>query len=527
MDHGESPRRRIISVTMFLCSCAALSAAQGADAGLVGSIGGPQYAIAARGHHVFVGDTCYLTILDVSHPEKPRTVSRTFIPGKSPSVRAEIIDVRVDGSTVYVTLGRSGLSHGLSIIDVSNLAKPQICSLLRIGGRAAYIEVRDSLFYANNGDLTICDVSDPFKPEIVGSSPAGRYASAISQVGLYAYVTTWGHTGTWLQIFDISNPARPVKISHDGPGQLGHMHISGRTGFRADPRFGLGIYDISSPTKPVLLGMAVGVGRVADIATSGPLAFAACGNHELSVVDISNPAEPKLLSRYRQTMHGIASDVEAFGSMLAMANGYDGVKIFDVSDPRKPVLRGEYDPPGFEGGGGRGARKVSVSGSLACLLEGVKGLKIFDVSDPSAPILVGTFSKNMNFTDIATSGSLVYALENFTKIWNLREWERPCGLRIIDISDPSSPTLVGSRDLDIESPGYFGRVVLSGSRAYLSGVANYAVDVSSPSAPVSLGRCSEIPKAESRAAVGLYEYSVDPMRGLLIYKRSGGFPERN
>ena len=69
---------------------------------------------------------------------------------------------------------------------------------------------------------------------------------------------------------------------------------------------------------------------------------------------------------------------------------------------------------------------------LALVDEWNGGLRLIDISDPASPTEVG-FLDTQDFGGVAVTGDLVLVAGRF-------------GLRVIDISDPTSPTEVGFLD---------------------------------------------------------------------------------
>lgn len=58
-------------------------------------------------------------------------------------------------------------------------------------------------------------------------------------------------------------------------------------------------------------------------------------------------------------------------------------------------------------------------------------------------------------------------------------------VQVIDVSDPTSPSIVGS----LEIAGGAGEITGSGTRMYVGGAKLSVVDVSNPSVPVAIGSC--------------------------------------
>ena len=101
------------------------------------------------------------------------------------------------------------------------------------------------------------------------------------------------------------------------------------------------------------------------------------------------------------------------------------------------IISGNYSEIGQWDGNFGEALAVTVEGDYAYLACDWDGLLILDVSDTSSPSLVGTFYKNdLEVLGVTVDGSYAYL------------GCRPDILVIIDISDPSDPVEVGSLDYD-------------------------------------------------------------------------------
>ena len=97
------------------------------------------------------------------------------------------------------------------------------------------------------------------------------------------------------------------------------------------------------------------------------------------------------------------------------------------------------------------ATEISVVGDFAYLLCGIS-LHILDISNPTSPSLVGIFSKHQHCLNAAVSGNFAYVLteDNF--------------LHVVDISDPSVPNEVAV----LEGTGFYSSLIsIVGNYAYL------------------------------------------------------------
>ncbi|MBW2990560.1 hypothetical protein KY348_02530 [Candidatus Woesearchaeota archaeon] len=158
------------------------------------------------------------------------------------------------------------------------------------------------------------------------------------------------------------------------------------------------------------------------------------------------------------------------------------------------TLAGNYDTVGHAVG-------VYVSGEYAYVADRAPGLQIIDISNPSSPSLAGNYNSYMAW-DVYVSGEYAYISDG------------DLGLQIIDISNPSSPSLAGSYD----TPSIAYDIHVSGEYAY---VADYnsglqIIDISNPSSPSLAGSYDTPGSAWGIYVSGEYAYVADYDAGLQI-----------
>lgn len=141
-----------------------------------------------------------------------------------------------------------------------------------------------------------------------------------------------------------------------------------------------------------------------------------------------------------------------------------------VTGQCEPVALGSLDTPSF-------AFDVEVEGTVAYIADFASGLQIVDISDPTDPTVLGTIN-SCTAMGVGLSGSFAYVAD-----LNKR-------LCVIDVSDPANPMLVGSAAV----PGNGFEVAISGTTAYIANSAGgvpesglHIVDVSDPANPTVLG----------------------------------------
>jgi len=133
---------------------------------------------------------------------------------------------------------------------------------------------------------------------------------------------------------------------------------------------------------------------------------------------------------------------------------------------------------------------------------------VLDVSDPSNPTLVGQY-------DTAGTSYGVYVSGNYAYIADFHK-----GLSIVDVSNPSKPKLIGR----CATPGHALDVYVSGNHAYVAGenAGLVVVDVSDPSNPKVVAQHNTTEKYGISNAFrihisGNYAYIADWHQGLVVF----------
>jgi len=137
--------------------------------------------------------------------------------------------------------------------------------------------------------------------------------------------------------------------------------------------------------------------------------------------------------------------VEVVGQYAYLTTYRGGLVILDVSDPAAPLFVGKLALPNE-------SWDVKIRGNFAYFASG-NGLIIVNVSDKSNPALVSNLNLGGGISqDLVLSGNYAYIAL------------RSDGVRVVDISNPNSPSLVASI-----TDGYFP--------GYLTGSWAYSVDI--------------------------------------------------
>ena len=199
------------------------------------------------------------------------------------------------------------------------------------------------------------------------------------------------------------------------------------------------------------------------------------------------------ISRVGEWGHGHMVDVFTVGQYAYCLAGIDLV-IVDITDPANPVETGFIEIEDVNG--------VYVLGDYAYIARGGPGLRIIDVSNPAAPSLIGSCDTPGTAEDVYVTGGYAYVAVG-TK-----------GLNVVDVSDPASPTIVGERN----TPGYASAVHVDGAYAYVADEQSglQIIDVADPTSPSITGSHSTSGWAIDVIVAGNYAYVVDDENGLQI-----------
>ncbi|NOZ79187.1 MAG: hypothetical protein GXP48_08440, partial [Acidobacteria bacterium] len=131
------------------------------------------------------------------------------------------------------------------------------------------------------------------------------------------------------------------------------------------------------------------------------------------------------------------------------------------------------------------------------------GLRIIDITDPISPTEVGAYDTPGFPRDVVISGTYAYLVAQFA------------GLRVIDVSDPHSPTEVGS----YPSLGSVEGVAIAGNYAYVAAGSSglQVIDVSDPTHPSLAASQSTGAYAYGVDVSGRYAYVAASYKGLQVF----------
>jgi hypothetical protein len=214
-------------------------------------------------------------------------------------------------------------------------------------------------------------------------------------------------------------------------------------------------------------GEAVALSR--DLGSGGALhAVIAGGASGIYVLDLGDLGNPQLVGSIET--QGSANGVALSGGNAYVADGFAGLLTLDLTVPSRPIVVSRVE-------GGGTAVDVSVEGVWAIVLEAEGALVVYDVSNPGLGRILSRFDLGMTATRMVVRGNQAYIAA-------------ASGLRIVDLSNPRTPALLGS----LSSVGSLTDVSLQGTLAFVLSPSDgiSVVDIENPRTPRMRGRAKTL-----------------------------------
>lgn len=266
---------------------------------------------------------------------------------------ADAISVAAQGSYVY--LGRDvNPGNEFFIINVADPASPSISGQLALNGNPNDIAVSGNYAYIassyNSGELTVVDISNPTAPVIAarfdltaansGNDNSDGLAVVTGKTN-YVYLTRSASGGKEFYVFDVSTPTSPVLAgSLDLSGDLNEIASSGNYAYGAssDDSQEFQVIDITSVSSPALaasvdlnegdtqangISIAIGTNTIYLGRVSWPPRYrdGSSGSPEFYIINITTPASPSITSTLDVGTHILKSiDYSADANLVFVAN---------------------------------------------------------------------------------------------------------------------------------------------------------------------------------------------------------------
>ena len=269
--------------------------------------------------------------------------------------------IQSQGNYVYVV--RNDGTPDFLVIDVSNPASPSIAGSLSladiptniaVSGNYAYVSSRD-----NSQELKIIDISTPVLPVQVGSFNATGSADALGVYasGSTAYLVRATSSAAEFMIINATVPAVPtltgsLELSDSG----NEVFVSGSSAFFASAHDSqeLQVINITIPSSPSLAGL-YDISANSDALTVAGFGSTVLLGHTASLFlfNVSTPSSPVVLGSYGAagTINDIALNLGSSNSFvyLVTANSSKEFEVVDISVPSTPATVGSLNLTGLNG----------------------------------------------------------------------------------------------------------------------------------------------------------------------------------
>jgi hypothetical protein len=472
---------------------------------LAGQIGGDITAVVLNPPHAFVGEGPRMSILDVSDRAHPRRVGQTAFLGLS------VTDIHLAPGLAFVTVR----DDGLRVVDISDLARPQVIGAWLSPGRAYAVDVAgDHAFIAGGAEgLHVLDVVNPSRPTEVGRFVAPGIVWELRVVGDRAYAAC----SDGLYILDLTDPVHPRETgSYLTAESVRDLEVLGHLAYIAVDQRGLLVLDVADPTETRLVGSLLPHGGAWSLGISIVDGLAILVNGHVSgeadkdgllAVDITDPTRPRMLGFYdtpgRATRTAMTSD------MVLAADGAGGLDILGVTDPAHLRPLGRYSAFGEVTGIGTtdGLTLVTVANPDT---DGDMGtLVVLDTLDPTAVQVLGQLTLRR------ASCAMGVTAEVAVVSIGCKGFE-PWGLSVIDLSRPSDPRELAFMTM----PDLVLEAVISGHRALAATRRGlFVIDLTDPRRPILMGQTDIATRARDIQVVGDLAY-VAADEGLVVIDMS-------
>lgn len=217
-------------------------------------------------------------------------------------------------------------------------------------------------------------------------------------------------------------------------GEVLETFISGNYLYAACSKAGLKIFDITDTLNPIYKGSYPSL-STQDVYVRGDYAYIADNGYGFKILDISDASSVKLISHIEPQHFSYMHRVVVSGNYAYISCWYDAICIVDISDLSSPKVVNNID---FVQ-----TIDITIAGNYLYVIES-NDLKIIDISNPLLPDIVGSV-----YIDSSTD-CRVFLKDNYAYVAD--EYE---GLKIIDIADVTNPQIIGSvpvkfyQDVDI------------------------------------------------------------------------------
>lgn len=422
----------IISFLILTVFCQGLIAQSVKNMTLLGNFGkgeGESKAVFAAGSVVFYGLGNKIIIASFSNPSSPVKIGSVILS----DVVEDVVRTSINSNQYLVVSGGSKMW----LINVQNPTTPSLVSTVDVAPGTVCEGIATSSTYAyvaaGGAGLKIYNIATPSSPTLVASIDSLAYCESVVISGQYAYIAA----GSRSHIVDISNPEVPVYVGRIAGYGGYHQYLNVRSGYAYVCNYDadLQVINVNNPANPVNVMTVPSGYRTARIIFDGNYAYVAVGDSGMYVYNVVNPASPTLVStiktqgRAASLYYGAVSigGVPTGHIFIANRNPVPGVSAINVSNPLSPSTSSFI--AALPAATGTAYIPFYLDGKVY-VAYGTSGLRIIDVSNPSNPTLLGTANLGGDSRDVVAMGNYAYVAA------------RDSGVYVVDVTNPANPVKV-------------------------------------------------------------------------------------
>ena len=350
------------------------------------------YSIAKNGDYLYAYTrNAGLQIIDVSNPLAP-VKKGLFSLGNGYDSYNDIEVINDYAFILHYT--------GFYVVDIRNPDAPLQAGYLKIPSIPARLTLsQGTAFVADMDSLRFIDITNPTHTLEIGSYEPGGIGGYISLIDHYAYLSGFGD---FIDICDVSDPFHPNMIGRDYSFHWNEIKpYSANIAYAYGWRGNIGIVDISNPANPLILSQLT-ASPISDLTIAGHYLYAIdMPNSKLLIYDVTYPETPALISQLQLTYN--PQKMILNGNYAYISNIY-GIFIVDIADPDHPAIINNIPH--------QGSSSIAASGSNLLVADGPNGYSIYDLSQPSNPTIIGTFITPGNVHDIVVQNGLAFIADN-------------------------------------------------------------------------------------------------------------------
>lgn len=444
------PRRPFyLALVILMLASQVLFGQQTLNVSLLGNFGkgeGESKAVFAAGSLVFYGLGNKVQIASFSNPSAPVRIGSVIL---SDVVEA-LVRTSIGGNQYIVASGGSKMW----IINVQNPTTPSLVSTVDVAPGTTCEGIATSGTYAyiaaGGAGFKVYSIANPASPTLAASIDSLEYCENVVISSPYAYIAAAGRS----HIVNISTPTAPVYTGRIAGYGGYHQYINVRSGYAYVCNYdaGLQVINVTNPSNPVNVLEIPSMPRTASIVFDGNYAYVAVGDSGMKIFNVVNPAAPVFVSRISTT--GRAAFV-SYGAItiggtptghifVSNRNPAPGISAINVSNPSAPATSAFLGALAAATGS---AFSPFYSNGNVYVAYGTAGLRIIDVTNASQPSLLSTLALGGESRGVVVSGNYAYVAA------------MDSGVHVIDVTNAGSPvrlrTINGSRSRGIAISGNY------------------------------------------------------------------------